>query len=124
MNFNIETIRPSNINDEKETIYKVSPGNSLDSENSRAFDSAMSDLISKGAKKVIIDFIDLLALDSMGIGILISTAKKLKKENGELIIIRCKDQVMTLLKPINIENLIKIFRNHDDGINYFTAIKK
>lgn len=124
MKFGIETIKLSPVSEDKDTIYKVDLKGALDSENNREFESTMSDLLKKGVKKIIIDFNDLLVVDSMGIGTLISIIKKLKKENGELIITRCKDQVMTLLKPINIENLIKIFRNLEDGINYFTTAKK
>ncbi len=124
MNISIETIRPSDISEKKEIIHKLEPRGSLDSENSRDFESAISDLIKKGAKKIIVDLDDLLVIDSMGIGTLIGIAKKLKKTDGELIITRCKDQILTLLKPINIENLIKVFKNLEDGINYFTTAKK
>jgi anti-anti-sigma factor len=123
MQFSINIIELSADKEDKDAIYKVSLKDEFTYNDQQEFSSAMSDLIQKGIKKIIIDFNDLTMIDSIGIGLLINFEKKIKKENGELVITRCKDVILTLLRPINIEKLIKIFNNLEDGVDYFIAIK-
>ena len=107
-------------NNDKEQIYKIDLKGDLNFNNYREFSEKFYDLIQKGIKKIIIDFNDLSGLDSTGIGTIINNARKLEKENGELIIVRCSEQILTILRPVNFERIIKIFKNLEDGINYFS----
>ncbi|MBN2041091.1 MAG: STAS domain-containing protein [Spirochaetes bacterium] len=118
MQFHITQIPADNIENE---IYTISLSGELAFDNHRKLSAAFSELIQKGGRKIIIDFHDLFTLDSGGIGLLIKFQKELLKENGEIVIARCNDQILTLLLPINIHKLIKIFDTIDDAVNHFTA---
>ena len=120
MQFDIDITRLSTNKEDEDAIYKVSLKGELTFNLHRDFSSAMSDLIQKGIRKIIIDFNDLDMIDSVGIGILIKYEKQLQKENGELVLTRCSDQILNLFIPVNLEKLIKIFKNLDDAMNYFT----
>ncbi|MBN2402379.1 MAG: STAS domain-containing protein [Spirochaetes bacterium] len=102
-------------------IIRVELKGSLDNNNSFEFEFFVYTLISGGLKKLLIDIDDLQYLDSTGIGSLIAIAKKIRKENGETAITRYTAQIMTILRPINMEKFIQFFPTIEEGISYLKS---
>ncbi|MFH0975227.1 MAG: STAS domain-containing protein [Spirochaetota bacterium] len=123
MKFNTEIIMPSGVSKEsKTTIVKIELKGSLDNNNTPDFEFFINTLINGGVKKILIDINDLQYLDSTGIGSLITVTKKIRKDNGDVAITRYTAQVMTILKPINMEKFIQFFSTVDDGIKYLKSL--
>ena len=113
---------PSN-NKDGEVIYKICLKGEFSYYTHSEFTSTITDLLQKGVKKIIIDFNDLTVIDSVAIGKLIKYKKELLNKNGDLVITRCNDQVSSIIFPINLGKIIKVFENLEDGINYFSRIE-
>ncbi len=123
MRIGLETIMPSGAGKDRIIIIKLDLKGSIDNNNSAEFDYLISTLINGGVKRIIIDINDLQYIDSTGIGLLILLTKKLRKENGQIAITRFTAQILTILKPINIEKFIEFFPTVEEGINYLKSIE-
>ena len=123
MQFDFDISKVSSNIEDGEAIYKISLKGEFTFKGHNDFSSAISDLMQKGIKKIIIDLNDLNTIDSVGIGLLINYNKKLQNETGELVMTRCNDQILNIFLPINIERIIRIFGNLEDGINYLSSPK-
>ena len=123
MKLHIETIKPPSATKNEDIIYRIDIKDDLNFKNAEEFKFIISSLINGGVKKIIIDINDLKEIDSMGIGSFIALKKSLPDENLNIIITRGSDQIMTLFKPINLDQIIKIFPTIDAGVNYLSSIK-
>jgi anti-sigma B factor antagonist len=122
MKFNTEIIMPTGALKENKTIVKIELKGSLDNNNTPDFEFFVNTMIIGGVKKILIDINDLQYVDSTGIGSLITVTKKLRKDNGDVAITRYTAQVMTILKPINMEKFIQFFSTIDDGVKYLKSL--
>jgi anti-sigma B factor antagonist len=123
MRMNLETIMPASAGKDKKVIVKLDLKGSLDNNNSAEFDFITSVLINGGIRKLLIDINDLQYIDSTGIGLLISITKKLRKENGEVAITRFTAQILTILRPINIEKFIQFFPTVNEGVAFLRSVE-
>lgn len=119
----LDTIMPSAASKDNKMIMKIDLKGSLDNNNTQEFDFVMTTLINGGAKKIILDIDGLQYLDSTGIGSIIGFTKKLRKKNGEVVITRYTSQILTILKPINMEKFIQFFPTVEEGVSYLKSIE-
>jgi anti-sigma B factor antagonist len=122
MKINTEIYMPSTVSKNNKAIIRVDLKGSLDNNNTFEFEFFIYALISGGVKKIVIDIDDLQYLDSTGIGSLIAITKKIRKESGEIAITRYTAQVMTILRPINMEKFIQFFPTIEEGISYLKSV--
>jgi anti-sigma B factor antagonist len=118
MKFNTEVLMPSPSSRDTKAIVKIDLKGSLDNNNAFEFEFFINSLINGGVRKIIIDINDLQYIDSTGIGSFIAMTKKLRKENGEIGITRYTAQIMTILRPINMEKFIQFFPTVEEGITF------
>ena len=124
MKLKIETIQPPSGSSSNDPICLINVEDNLILKNAMDFKYIMSAMTTGGVKKILLDINDLREIDSMGIGSFITIKKTLKNQDGEIAIARCSDQIMALLKPIRIENLIRFFDSVEEGINYLKSFSK
>jgi anti-sigma B factor antagonist len=122
MKVSLETIMPSSAGKDKRIILKLDLKGSLDNNNCAEFDYITTMLITGGVRKLLIDIDDLQYIDSTGIGALISLTKKLRKEGGEVAIARYTAQILTILRPINIEKFIQFFPTINEGVAFLRSV--
>ncbi|NLX90652.1 MAG: STAS domain-containing protein [Firmicutes bacterium] len=90
----------------------VVPAGKIDVTNSNLFKEKLTQLCDEGFKDIIIDFTNVNALDSSGIGKLLVFYKKLKDKGGTLSIINIKhENVRNLLDMICLDKVINIVWN-------------
>jgi anti-anti-sigma factor len=123
MKVSLETIAPSVAGKDKRIIVKFDLKGTLDNNNSAEFENITSILITGGVRKLLLDIDDLQYIDSTGIGALISLTKKLRKENGQVAIARYTAQILTILRPINIEKFIQFFPTINEGVDYLRSFE-
>lgn len=63
-----------------------------------AFEAAIADLVTRGARKVVLDLTQLDYLDSAGLGVILASASKLKQAGGLLRLAKVGPRVMQVLK--------------------------
>ncbi|MEP7146738.1 MAG: STAS domain-containing protein [bacterium] len=73
--------------------------------------NALNDLISKemhnGIKSFTFDLLKLNTINSSGLGILISSLKKIKDSNGTLSIINTNEKILSILKLTKLDNVFE-----------------
>ncbi|MFW5770093.1 MAG: STAS domain-containing protein [Spirochaetota bacterium] len=123
MNINCEIINISTVNkkdiDYSTVIFKVDFPGKMDLEISNDFWVLFNTLVNGGAQKVVVDMRNVEYIDSAGIGILINTAKMLRKDKGDLVISNVTEGVKVVLEVINLEKFIKFFNTDIEAINHF-----
>jgi anti-anti-sigma factor len=87
----------------------------LDALGAEAIDLRMS--VIAGAKRaVVIDLSEVDFLASMGIRVLLTTAKAVQRKGGRLALISPEGNVLMVLKTAGMESLIPIFHERDAAI--------
>lgn len=99
-------------------IFKVKAANVIDFDHTEELGAALKTLIKGGLTKVIIDMQGLTFIDSLGIGMLINTAKLLRANNGDLTLINVPEIIDKIFKPINLPRFIKIFNVEEEAVRF------
>ena len=111
------------VNDSKrEPIYNLRLLGDLTYNSSSRLSSMLSEIINTDIKRIILNFYELKWIDSAGVGLLISYAKKSNKENFEFVIAGWNDPVESILSLLNFNKLVKVFSTTEEGINYFKKV--
>jgi len=92
---------------EKAVLLKVS--GRMDAENADEFENACAVWISKGAKHIIADLVDLQYVSSMGLRSFLSAAQKLKSASGSLILVGLHGLPLQVFEMTKLNSLFPIF---------------
>jgi anti-sigma B factor antagonist len=103
MNFDIST---EQLNDD---TYVISLAGEVDLYTAPEFKQQLLQVISDGAKNVIVDFSDTTFIDSTTLGVLVGGVKRLRSNEGQLSIV-CSDRNIT--KIFEITGLDRVFTIH------------
>lgn len=71
----------------------------------------LDDLINKGTAKILIDFKNVIYIDSSGLGILIDAVKRLTKMNGELGILSISKEVLEVFTATKIGQYFRFYKS-------------
>jgi anti-sigma B factor antagonist len=77
------------------------------------------DELDKGTRKVLIDFDRTGYIDSSGLGVLVSLAKKIRDMGGELRLANLNDDLQTLFELTKLDTLFQISENRDRALESF-----
>lgn len=102
----IVEIKNKKVNNQK---IIVSPVGDIDFSNSQLLKADLLKLLEKGYKEVIIDFGQVKSIDSSGLGKLLLFHKRLKEENGLLVVRNVEsDYIKNMFNLIHLSKVIKI----------------
>lgn len=71
----------------------------------------LDDLITRGTAKILIDFKNVIYIDSSGLGILIDAVKRLTKMNGELGILSISKEVLEVFTATKIGQYFRFYKS-------------
>src|SRR5687767_8573222 len=114
MNFDVNTEKLS------EEQYVISLAGEVDLYTAPEFKQQLLEVISQGARNVVVDFSDTTFIDSTTLGVLVGGVKRLRSNDGQLALV-CSDRNIT--KIFEITGLDRVFtiyptRNEAvDGLN-------
>src|SRR5450432_1944701 len=77
--------------------------------NSRDVELKLGEILHENIRKIIFDLKGITMLDSTGVGILVVSQAKIKKEGGELRIAGATGVVEDILKMTSVEKLVRLF---------------
>ena len=106
MNFDINT---EQLNDD---TYVISLAGEVDLYTAPEFKQQLLQVISDGAKNVIVDFSDTTFIDSTTLGVLVGGVKRLRSDEGQLSLV-CSDRNIT--KIFEITGLDRVSRSTGPG---------
>jgi anti-sigma B factor antagonist len=90
------------------TVLEMS-GRIILGNNSRDVELKLADVLKDGSKKIIFDLSGVTMLDSTGVGILVVSQAKIKKEGGEMRISGATGVVGEILQMTSVDKLVKIY---------------
>ncbi len=74
----------------------------------------VNDLIDGGCRSLILDMKDVSYIDSMAIGLLAVTHKKMKNASGKFVLINVSADLMAFLKISTIDKMLTIYDSLDE----------
>jgi anti-sigma B factor antagonist len=126
MNITFEIIKISPVSTEKidytTIIFKTTPPQKIDIDNSKDLWIYFKTLISGGARKIFIDLKNVQYIDSSGIGVFINSAKLIRKQNGDIVLANVSEEVRNIFRVINLDEFIKIYNTDVEAINSFRYV--
>jgi anti-sigma B factor antagonist len=72
-----------------------------------------------GARKVLVDFEKTTYIDSSGLGVLVSLAKKIREGGGDLRLANLNDDLQTLFELTKLDTLFQISESRDRALESF-----
>ncbi|HLA91814.1 MAG TPA: STAS domain-containing protein [Gemmatimonadaceae bacterium] len=77
------------------------------------------DELEKGRRKVLIDFARTGYIDSSGLGVLVSLAKKIRELGGDLRLANLNDDLQTLFELTKLDTLFQISESRERALESF-----
>lgn len=75
--------------------------------------------IEGGARKVLVDFAKTTYIDSSGLGVLVSLAKKIRESGGDLRLANLNDDLQTLFELTKLDTLFQISESRARALESF-----
>ena len=97
-------------------VTVVSVKGRIDAVTAPEFEKDLSDLISKGEFKFLLNLGDLEYISSAGLRSILSTAKKLKEQNGKILLAGLKGSVGEVFKISGFDSVFKIFDFEENAL--------
>jgi anti-sigma B factor antagonist len=110
MNFDIKT---EELGDD---AYVISLAGEVDLYTAPEFKQQLLDVISKGAKSVVVDFSNTTFIDSTTLGVLVGGVKRLRANEGQLSLV-CSDRNITKIFEITgLDRVFTIYPTRDEAV--------
>lgn len=126
MNVVFELLRISTVTtdriDYSTIIFKAGLPKRVDIDNSKDLWVFLKTLATGGVQKIYVDMSGVEYIDSSGIGVLINTAKLLRKQKGDIILANVSDGVRDIFNIINLDNFIKICGSEVEALKLFQYV--
>lgn len=83
------------------------------------FKDRIDQLVADGQTKLVMDFQEVNYLNSMGLGVVAATLKKVKKSKGDLKLIRLSPAVQELFELTRLTKVFEIFESEEEALKSF-----
>ncbi len=98
-------------------IFKIS--GRLDSKTSRNFEEVIVKASKRGINKMIFDFKELEYISSAGLNVILKTTRRLKQENGNLVVCSLQDYIKEIFEIAGFDTLFPIMPDLNKALNKF-----
>src|SRR5436305_4430496 len=110
MNFDIKTEQLS------DSAYVISLAGEVDLYTAPEFKQQLLEVITQGARQVIVDFTNTTFIDSTTLGVLVGGIKRLRTNDGELSLV-CNDRNITKIFEITgLDRVFTIYPTRDEAL--------
>lgn len=100
------------------TIVDISGRITLGDE-SAALRDLISELLNKGDRKIVLDLADVDYIDSSGLGALVSSAATVRRQGGDLKLVKLSDRVDDLMEVTRLYTVFDIEDSEDAAVSAF-----
>ena len=90
----------------------------IDAMSISALDKKIESLVSDGHKKLVLNFSNIDYLSSAGLRLLLSLTKKLKKDEGFLVVFGMTPDVMEIINIAGFEKVINICQSQQQALSF------
>ncbi|MFC1689040.1 STAS domain-containing protein [Pseudomonadota bacterium] len=91
----------------------------LDTNSSPAAESEVNGLLEEGSKHILFNFSDLNFISSSGLRILLATAKKLKKDDGKMVVYGLNDVVQEVFDISGFATILNLAATEEEALASF-----
>jgi anti-sigma B factor antagonist len=102
-----------------EIVILVPQFTELEGANAAKMKTAISELIQENNHKIVIDFINVIFVDSSGLGSLVAGLKNAHSNNSNLVFCNIAANIHSLLELTRLVRVFKIVNNADEALNSF-----
>ena len=102
------------------TILDLRGKSTIDGE-SELLSKHLRKLVDSGARKVLLNLVDLRQVDSSGVGTIVATYVSLKRKGGELKLLCPRGRVLEVLRLFHLLENIPSFEDEAEALNSFRA---
>lgn len=103
-----------------ENIAVVVLRGEIGTETVNQFKDRIDQLVADGQNKIIMDFQEVNYLNSMGLGVVAATLKKVKKNKGDLKLVKLSPSVQELFELTRLTKVFDIFESEDEALKSFS----
>ncbi len=89
----------------------------VDIYSARQFKDVLLQGIEEGAQRIIVDLAKVTFIDSGGLGVLVSGAKRVRRNNGTLDIVCCDDNIRRILEITGLDRIFGIYATREEALN-------
>lgn len=94
----------------------------VDSTNSHALDSAISDLLSEGKNKILVDFTELNFITSDVPNTLIGHVGSAREKGGDILLLKPMQNIMDIIELLGLGEIFNIALDESAAMNHFRHI--
>jgi anti-sigma B factor antagonist len=115
MNFDIKTEQLA------DGGYVISLAGEVDLYTAPEFKQQLLEVISQGARNVVVDFTDTTFIDSTTLGVLVGGVKRLRSNDGQLTLV-CNDRNITKIFEITgLDRIFTIYSTRDEAVEQIAS---
>jgi anti-anti-sigma factor len=103
------------------TILDLRGRSTIDGGESELLCKHLRKLVDNGARKVLLNLVDLRQVDSSGVGTMVATYVSLKRKGGELKLLCPRGRVLEVLTLFHLLDNIPSFEDEAEALNSFRA---
>jgi anti-anti-sigma factor len=100
--------------EDKRAIVEV--GGFLDAHTVVEFEDQMNGLLEQGASQVVIDLAELNYISSAGIGAMMGLVQRLRRQGGDMVLLRPNTKVQKILAMLGFTEIFKIAQSEDEAL--------
>lgn len=100
-------------------IFIMELSDEIDLYNSPELRNQLTTAISRGEKKIVIDFANVKYIDSSGLATLIEGLQKMNREKGELKLCALRQSIRDIFEVARLDDVFAIYETQKDAVDEF-----
>lgn len=93
----------------------------IDAGESERLDSYLQELVANGARKLLLNLADLIQVDSSGLSVIVATCVSLRRQGGDLRVLRPSGLVLQVFKVLRLLEIISSFEDEAQALASFRS---
>lgn len=103
------------------TILDLRGRSTIDGGESELLESHLKKLIASGARKLLLNLADLTQVDSSGLGVMVGTCASLRRQGGDLRVLRPTGLVLEVFRVLRLLEAIPSFEDEAQALASFRS---
>ncbi len=100
-------------------VLVVGPEGKLDSNSAKDLESVLLKAMDSGADRILFDFSSLVYISSSGLGVILSAAKRVKKQAGRVALCRLNDNIRQVFEMSGFDTILDIEGSREAALSKY-----
>jgi anti-anti-sigma factor len=103
-------------------VLRIGLGDVIDAGETESFSLITRTMVKGGVRKVVFDLKGVEFIDSIGLSVLINTAKMIRAGKGDVVLVNVPERIEEIMRPLNMNRFIISLRSEAEISNYFKLV--